>query len=195
MWSSYVKCVAAWRERFGEARPDDRTLFHVEECKACHPPHRNGLDFRVLERADEWQVGLNSESRKTQAVRLEGLQLLELRENVDLGAHFADIDFEYDEVTEDGREPGLEEVIDRIGRRELHVGEVVVRAAPTTSRSWLKTGLSSQVGLILNECSACIGPLNINGGFCGVEFAREAGDGEGPPSLYPVAVSSRPAYV
>ena len=98
------------------------------KCTACHPLHGNGLDFRVLERADEREVGLNSVNRETQAVRLEGLQSLELGENVDLGAHFADIYLEYDEGTEDGRQLGLGEVIDRIGGRELHASEVVVGA-------------------------------------------------------------------
>ena len=117
--------TAAWRERFGVVRPDDRTLFHVEGCTACHALHGNSLDFHVLEYADEGKVGLNSVSLEMQVVHLE-----ELGESVDLGAHLADIHLENDEGTEYGRELGLGEVINPIGRRELHVSEVVVRAAP-----------------------------------------------------------------
>jgi hypothetical protein len=42
---------------------------------------------------------------------------------------------------------------------------------PTTSMSWLKTTLSSQMVEILNDCRSSIGPLNTKAGFSGVEWA------------------------
>ena len=56
-------------------------------CTACHPLHGDGLDIHVFERVDEWEAGLSGVSGEAQAVRLEGLQLLELDENGDLGAY------------------------------------------------------------------------------------------------------------
>ena len=45
--------------------------------------------------------------REPQTICFEGLQVLELRQNVDLGSHLADIHFEGDEAAEDKRELGL----------------------------------------------------------------------------------------
>jgi len=66
--------------------------------------------------------------REPQAICLEGLQVPELRQDVDLGSHLA-LHLERDKAAEDGRELGSTEVVDGIGRREFHVDELIMRAA------------------------------------------------------------------
>ena len=122
--------TAAQCESFRAVRPNGGALFHVGEGTACHLLHGNGLDFHVLERADEPEVGINRASGESQAKRFDVLQPLELDDDVDLGPHFADIYFESDERAEDGRELRLNEVIDGIGRRGFHVRELIMRVAP-----------------------------------------------------------------
>ena len=114
---------------FRAVRPNNGALFCVRECTACHPLHGNGLDFHVLERADEPEIGINRVSGESQVKCFEVLQPLELDKDVDLGPHFADIYFEGDERA-DGRELRLDEVIDGIGQRGFHVRELIMRVAP-----------------------------------------------------------------
>ena len=122
--------TAAECERLRVVWPGDGAVLHIGEGTTCHPLHGNGLDFHVLERADDGEVSLESVKRKSEAVCFDGFQLLELGENVDLGSHFADVNLECNEATEDGRELGLSKVIDDIRRRELHVGGLVWNGRP-----------------------------------------------------------------
>jgi hypothetical protein len=89
--------------------PDDGALLHIGKGATCHPLHRDGLDFHPFERADEREVDVGMVVGEPQAIRFEDLQVLELRQNVDLGSHLADIHLESDEAAEDGPELGLTE--------------------------------------------------------------------------------------
>ena len=130
---------------------------------------------------------MNGVSGESQARRFEVLQPLELGEDVHLGPHLADIYFESDERAEDGRELRLNEVIDGIGQREFRVREFIMRAAPTTSRSWLTTALSPQDDperphLDHRPTEFKSGLLGGRIGAC-VDLAWEGRDDEAPPSV------------
>ena len=68
-----------------------------------------------VRRSNEREVDVGMVVREPQTICFEGLQVLELRQNVDLGSHLADIHFEGDEAAEDRRELGLFEGVYGIG--------------------------------------------------------------------------------
>jgi hypothetical protein len=125
--TNWVVDTATWHERLGIVGPNDGTFPQVGEGTARHPLHGDGLDFHALERANDWEVGVDMVAGEGEAVCFEGLQMLDLGENVDLGPHLAHTHFEIDEAAEDGPEPG--EVVNGVGRQEFHVDELVMGAA------------------------------------------------------------------
>lgn len=62
-------------------------------------------------------------------------------------------------------------MIDRIGRRELHVGELVVRAAPHNVEELAENGAILAGARELERLKLITGPLNTNTGISDVGYA------------------------
>ena len=110
--------IAGRRKSLGIVRPYDGTLREVRGGTPGQPLHGNGLNLHPFARANEWEVGLDGRSRKMGVKCFDILQLVGLRENVDLSSHLADVYLEFGKVTEDRCELGLDEMINGIERRE-----------------------------------------------------------------------------
>jgi len=169
--------------------PDNRALLHIGEGATCHPLYGDGLDLHPLERADEREVDVGVVVRESQAVRLEGLQVFKLRQNVDLGAHLANIHLEVDEAAEDRPELELTEVVDGVRRGEFHVGELLMRAIPHNIDELVENDAILASGRDFERLEVVHRPAEYKGGVFNrrmgvdVELIREVGHGKGPPSL------------
>ena len=177
IWSSNVKYVQAGRSTPPPGAilrvkcPEDGTLFHIREGASCHPLDRDGLDFHPLERADEREVDVGMIARESQTICSEGLQVLELPQNVEPGSHLADIHLESDEAAEDGRELGLTEGVYGIGRREFHVGEIMTRAVPHNVDELVENDAVVADSLDFERLQVVHRPAEYKSRFSGVEWA------------------------
>src|SRR5258706_1077961 len=172
----------------GVMRPTDSTLLQFGEGAPSHPLHGDRLDRNLLECADEREVSFDSVSGKTQAKCFESLQLLEVPENVNFDWHFAEIHFEYDEAAEDGGKVGLGEVINGIGRCQLHIDKPFVRAVTNDIKELFKED-AILAGALDSERLECVnrtakgkgrpfgGPMSIY-----IDPGREAGDDQVSPT-------------